>query len=71
MVSFIILIKFVNGAINSELRKVMNIDIVGIIVLIIGFVIFKFKSNYYIYCLVPKIQINQSNPNRKPSIAYV
>ena len=43
MVSFIILMKFVSGAINPELRRVMNIDVIGIIVLLIGFALFKFK----------------------------
>jgi len=43
MVSFIILSKLTNGAINSELHKVMKIDIIGIIILLIGFGLYKFK----------------------------
>ena len=43
MFSFFVLKKLVNGEINPELQKVMNIDIAGIIILLIGFVLFKFK----------------------------
>ncbi len=43
MVSFIILLKLSDGEINAELNKVMNIDIIGIIILLIGFVQYKFR----------------------------
>jgi len=43
MVSFIILFQLSNGAINSELKKVMRVDIIGIIILLIGYALFKFK----------------------------
>ena len=39
----IIISKFVDGKINQELAKVVKIDIVGIIILVIGFVLFKFQ----------------------------
>jgi len=42
MVSFIVLLKFTNGAINPELIKVMKVDIVGIIILLSGFLLYKF-----------------------------
>jgi len=43
MISFLLLIPLVNGEINPELKKVRNIDIVGIIILIVGFALYKFK----------------------------
>ena len=43
MISFIILYKMINGEINAELSKVMKIDILGIILLLIGFVLYKFS----------------------------
>jgi len=43
MISFLLLIQLINGEINPELKKVRNIDIVGIIILVIGFALFKFK----------------------------
>ncbi len=43
MISFIVLYKVIGGGVNPELTKVMKIDIVGIVILIIGFVLFKFK----------------------------
>jgi len=43
MISFIILYKLVNGSINPELNKVMKIDLVGIIILLIGFALYKFN----------------------------
>ncbi len=43
MISFILLFKLVNGEINHELNKVMKIDIVGIIILLIGFFLYKLK----------------------------
>lgn len=42
-VSFIILVQFVNGDINPELKRVLKIDIIGLIILLIGFVVYKFK----------------------------
>ena len=43
MLSFIILYKIISGEINPELRKVFNIDIIGVIILTIGFILFKLK----------------------------
>jgi len=43
MVSYLLLIQLVNGPINQELTKVGNIDIIGILILLIGFALFKFK----------------------------
>jgi len=40
MVSFIILFKGIKGTINSELTKVMKIDIVGIIILLVGYMLY-------------------------------
>ncbi len=42
MVSFIVLLKLVNGAVNPELMKVMKVDVIGIIILLIGLVLYKF-----------------------------
>jgi len=41
MVSFLILFKLVSGDVNSELEKVMKIDIVGIIILLLGYGLYK------------------------------
>jgi len=43
MISFYILYKLANGEINPELNKVMKIDIAGIIILLLGFILYKFK----------------------------
>jgi len=43
MISFIVLLKLSSGAINPELMKVMKIDIIGIIILLIGCVCYKFS----------------------------
>ena len=43
MVSYLLLIQLVNGLINQELTKVRNIDIIGILILLIGFLLFKFQ----------------------------
>ena len=43
MVSFVLLLKLTNGDINEELNKVMKIDIVGIVILLIGYALYKFK----------------------------
>jgi len=43
MISFFILYKLQSGEINPELNKVMKIDVAGIIILIVGFILFKFK----------------------------
>jgi len=43
MISFIVLYKLTNGTINDELNKVMKIDIVGIIILLVGFALYKFN----------------------------
>jgi hypothetical protein len=44
MISFIVLFFQIGGDINSELKKVMTIDIVGTVILCIGFILFKLKS---------------------------
>lgn len=44
MISFIVLFFQIGGDINSELKKVMSIDIVGTVILCIGFILFKLKS---------------------------
>ena len=41
MMSFLILFKLGNGAINTELEKVMRIDIAGIVILLIGYGLYK------------------------------
>ncbi len=43
MVSFVIFYFLSEGETNSELSKVMKIDAVGIAILLIGFVLYKFK----------------------------
>ena len=43
MVSFILLY-FLIGGINEELGKVMKIDLVAITILLVGFLLYKFKS---------------------------
>lgn len=43
MISFIILYFLMNG-INPELEKVMRIDLIAVILLIIGFMLHRFKS---------------------------
>ncbi len=44
MVSFLILFKLGNGAINAELEKVMNIDLVGIVILLVGYGLYKLTT---------------------------
>jgi len=44
MVSFIVLFFLIGKDINSDLKKVMTIDIVGTVILCIGFILFKLKS---------------------------
>ena len=44
MISFIILYFLIGKDINSELKKVMIIDVVAIVILCIGFVMFLLKS---------------------------
>lgn len=43
MISFVVLLKLTNGEVNPELNKVMKIDVVGIVILLIGFCLYKFK----------------------------
>ena len=43
MVSFIVLYYVVDGSINSELTKIMQIDIVGVLILVVGYGLFRFK----------------------------
>ena len=45
MVSFILLYFLMNG-INVELEKVMKIDFVGVVILILGFVLYRLKSRF-------------------------
>lgn len=42
MVSFIVLYFLMNG-INAELQKIMQIDFVAVLILIVGFVLYKLK----------------------------
>jgi len=44
MISFIILLKLSNGEINPELVKVMWMDIIGIIILLIGFAQYRLST---------------------------
>lgn len=44
MVSFIVLFFLIGKDINSALKKVMTVDIVGTVLLCIGFILFKLKS---------------------------
>ncbi len=44
MTSFIILYFFIGNNINSELRKVMMIDVVATVILFVGFILFLLKS---------------------------
>ena len=44
MVSFLILFYLTKGEINKELTVIMKIDAVAILVLVTGFVLYKFKS---------------------------
>ncbi|MGB0839282.1 MAG: hypothetical protein ACPGXL_04025 [Chitinophagales bacterium] len=43
MVSFVILVPLVSGDINAALKKVMYVDLVGIAILVVGFVLFKLQ----------------------------
>ena len=43
MISFLILYKLVNGPVNAELTKVMKVDIAGIVILLIGFLLYKMR----------------------------
>jgi len=40
MISFVILLKLVHGEINHELNKVLKIDIIGIVILLFGFLLY-------------------------------
>ena len=44
MISFLILFNLMGGTLNAELTKVMKIDIGGIIILLIGVGLYKFKK---------------------------
>ncbi len=44
MVSFIILFFLIGKDINSELKRVMTIDVVGTVILCIGFILLRLKS---------------------------
>jgi hypothetical protein len=44
MVSFIVLFFLIGKDINSEIKKVMTIDVVGTVILCIGFILLKLKS---------------------------
>ena len=41
MVSFLILFKLANGPINPALEKVMRIDMAGIVILLLGYGLYK------------------------------
>jgi len=41
MVSFLLLYKLADGTINTELEKVMRIDAVGIVILLLGYGLYK------------------------------
>lgn len=43
MISFLLLYNLSNGVINAELNKVMKMDVVGVVILLIGFLLYKFK----------------------------
>ena len=43
MVSFIILCFLIDGNINAELQKVMKIDIVAILILLVGYGLYRFS----------------------------
>lgn len=43
MVSFIVLYFVVDGEVNSNLRKVMIVDIIGVVILLVGFGLYKFS----------------------------
>ena len=43
MISFFVLVKLMDGDVNTELRNVLNIDIAGIVILLIGLVLYKLK----------------------------
>lgn len=43
MVSFVVLYNLIGGEINSELSKVMKIDLFAIVVLLIGYLLYKFN----------------------------
>lgn len=44
MISFLILSQLISGDINPELQKVKTIDIIGIVILLLGYFAFKFKK---------------------------
>jgi len=43
MISFIALAQLVNDPINPELTNVMSIDIVGLVILILGYIVYRPK----------------------------
>lgn len=43
MISFVILYKLMDGDVNPELNKVMKIDILAIVILLVGFALYKMK----------------------------
>ncbi len=43
MLSFVILVYTLEGGINEQLKKVMKIDVIGLVILVIGFVLFKWR----------------------------
>lgn len=44
MISFILLYYLIGKDINTELKKVMIVDIVGVVILCLGFLLFKLKA---------------------------
>ena len=44
MLSFVLLFFLMKGEINPELKKVMYVDLAGILILLVGFLLFKWKA---------------------------
>ena len=45
MISFLVLYMLANGEINPELYRIMRIDVIGLIILWIGYSLFKWRDN--------------------------
>ena len=43
MVSFVVIYLLIGGGITDELKKVVRIDIVAMVILLVGFALYKFK----------------------------
>jgi hypothetical protein len=44
MISFLVLYMLANGEINPELYRIMRIDVIGLIILWIGYSLFKWRD---------------------------